>query len=116
MIYREAEDTYVLPLGPVSAASPALTPRLNIMHSAGVGGTQVCPRVGLDPQSLQPEEAHIAQTHHTQPSCSGAQSDGCGDEPELSCLRPTWTEPRGRRLSLPPPPPIALSQHLLPAQ
>lgn len=69
------------------------------MHSAGVGGAQVCPRVGLDPQSLQPEEAHIAQTHHTQPSCSGAQSDGRGNEPELSCLRPTWTEPLGRRLS-----------------
>ena len=56
------------------------------------GGAQVCTWAGLGTQ-LQPKGAHVSQTHHTQPSCSGAQSDGRGDEAELPCLRPTWAEP-----------------------
>lgn len=72
-------------------------------------------QAGLGTRSLQPEGAHIGHTHHAQPSYSGAQSDGRGDEPKLPCLRETWAEPQAMMVAsfhTHPPTPAPL----LPAQ
>lgn len=77
----EARQTRVL----APACPPTTSPALTLSRRRGLGVHSGRPGVC----SPRPKGTHMGKTHHTQPSCSSAQSDGCGDDSKLPCLRDT---------------------------